>query len=275
MKIAAYQFGVTGNTKDNLETIKRAISKAAEQKAELITFPECSLSGYPPRDIPSSSDIDEGKIRDALSEIQIMSEKYDISIIIGTIAYENGQYYNRAYYISPRKPMQWYNKRALYGWDEDNFSAGKESGIFDIAGLRVGVRICYEIRFPEYFRQLYLENTDLDIVLFYDVTDNEDEDRYQLIRSHIITRAVENVTPFLTVNAISPNQTAPTCFVDASGTVYAELEKDKEGMLIYDFEKKELDFGEQGRDILIFCWGKKAFKCGDLKAFLTRMIILQ
>ncbi|MCR5771542.1 MAG: carbon-nitrogen hydrolase family protein, partial [Butyrivibrio sp.] len=243
MKMAAYQFDVTGNIEDNLKIIRRSVVESSEQKVELIVFPECALSGYPPRDMSSSSDVDECAIRDAISDIQAMSEKCGISIIIGTIAFENGKYYNRAYYFSPDKPMQWYGKRALYGWDEENFCAGEESGIFNIAGLHVGVRICYEIRFPEYFRQLYLENTDLNIVLFYDVADKADDNRYQLIRSHIITRAVENVTPCLTVNATFPNQTAPTCFVDASGKVCAELEQGKEGMLIYGFEKKKLDFG--------------------------------
>ena len=255
MKIAAYQFAVSGNINDNIETIKRVIVEASGQKVELIVFPECSLSGYPPRDIESSAEVDDCKIREILADFQSMSEEYGISIIIGTIAYENSKYYNRAYYFSPGKLMQWYGKRALYGWDADNFSAGEEAGIFDIAGLRVGVRICYEIRFPEYFRQLYLENTDLNIVLFYDVADKADDNRYQLIRSHIITRAVENVTPCLTVNATFPNQTAPTCFVDASGKVCAELEQGKEGMLIYGFEKKKLNFGELGRkkysDILL------------------------
>ena len=91
------------------------------------------------------------------------------------------------------------------------------------------------------------ENTDLNIVLFYDVADKEDETRYQMIRGHLITRAVENITPVLSVNAIHPYQTAPTCFINASGGVGKELDKNSEGMLIYDFEKQELNFGEIGR----------------------------
>ena len=83
-----------------------------------------------------------------LADLQGMSEEYGINIIIGTIAYGKGQHFNRAYFLSPGKSMQWYGKRALYGWDEDNFSAGDETGIFEIAGFRIGVRICYEIRFP-------------------------------------------------------------------------------------------------------------------------------
>lgn len=145
------------------------------------------------------------------------------------------------------KAKRWYDKRALYGWDEDNFALGDENGIYEIDGIKIGVRICFEVRFPEYFRELYRENTDLDIVLFYDVADREDETRYQMIRGHLITRAVENITPVLSVNAIHPYQTAPTCFINASGGVCKELDKNNEGMLIYDFEKQELNFGEIGR----------------------------
>ena len=47
-------------------------------------------------------------------------------------------------------------------------------GIFEIAGISVGVRICFEVRFPEYFRELYARKTDLNVVLFYDVSDVDD-----------------------------------------------------------------------------------------------------
>ena len=47
--------------------------------------------------------------------------------------------------------------------------------------------------------------------------------------------------------AILPVQTALTCFVNASGAICKELEENVEGMLIYDFEKQELNFGELGR----------------------------
>ena len=85
----------------------------------------------------------------------------------------------------------------------------------------------------------------MDIALFYDTTDKEDETRYQMIRGHLIT--IENITPVLSVNAIHPYQTAPTCFINASGGVGKELDKNSEGMLIYDFEKQELNFGKIGR----------------------------
>lgn len=246
MKLAAYQFGVTGDMHRNMNIICKAVELAAQQKAELIIFPECAITGYPPRDIDKADNIDRAAVETALDELQRLSDSFGISIIAGTVIYDE-QYYNRAYVFIPGQSPSWYGKRALYGWDEDNFVPGKEIGIFKIGECTVGVRICFEVRFPEYFRELYREHTDLNIVLFFDAADSDDTERYNLIRSHLLTRAVENVTPFLSVNAITSFQTAPTCFVDPSGRVLAELKRNTEGLLIYDYEKSEPDFGEKGR----------------------------
>jgi len=162
MRLAAYQFAVCGELDHNLEIVKKTVIQAAENRVDLIVFPECALTGYPPRDIAGSDCINVNGGSEAIQELQKLADE-------------------------------------------------------------------------------------LDIVLFYDVADKEDESRYQMIKGHLITRAVENVTPVLSVNAICPKQTAPTCFVNASGAICKELEENVEGMLIYDFEKQELNFGELGR----------------------------
>ena len=246
MRIAAYQFGVTGNVCQNMNTIRNAIEQAKKQDVKLLVFPECALTGYPPRDMGRPSDIDDEAVGEAFSCIKEMSDRTGIVVVVGSIAHETG-YYNRAYVFRPGEEPVWYGKRALYGWDEENFLPGTEDGVFDIGEYKFGIRICFEIRFPEYFRELYKKHTDLNIVLFNDAADAENADRYGIIKSHLITRAVENATPFLSVNTTVPYQTAPTCFIDASGRVTAESTVNNEEMLMVEFEKKDPDFGEIGR----------------------------
>ena len=246
MRIAAYQFGVTGNVCQNMNTIRNAIEQAVEQNVKLLVFPECALAGYPPRDMGRPEDIDDEAVGNAFSFIKEMSDRTGIAVIVGSIAHETG-YYNRAYVFRPGEEPVWYGKRALYGWDEENFLPGTEDGVLDIGDCKIGIRICYEIRFPEYFRELYKKHTDMNIVLFNDAADEENAERYGIIKSHLITRAVENATPFLSVNTTVPYQTAPTCFIDASGKVIAECVAGKEEMLIVEFEKKDPSFGEIGR----------------------------
>lgn len=140
-----------------------------------------------------------------------------------------------------------YHKRALWGYDKDNFCEGKNNGVFVIDGIKIGIRICYEIRFPEFFRELYKEKTELNLVLFYDVSDKDDIERYELIKAHIRTRAVENVCYTLTADTIRPYQTAPTALFDRSGYVLRELTRNTEDLLVYDLSETSLNFGELGR----------------------------
>lgn len=46
-----------------------------------------------------------------------------------------------------------YDKRALWGWDKDNFTPGEGGGIIEYGDIKIGIRICFEVRFPEYFRE--------------------------------------------------------------------------------------------------------------------------
>lgn len=247
MKIAAYQFEVTGNIESNVAAISEGISQAVASGVQFLILPECALTGYPPRDIVSSDQVDFSFVARALASFQQTADLHDICILVGTIEKEGDKYYNRAVLLKPNSEMQWYDKRALYGWDSDNFACGEKDGIFKIGDLSVGVRICFEVRFPEYYRELYRAKTDLDVTIFYDVSDRDDEGRYQMIKSHLITRAVENVTPCFSVDAVRPFQTAPTCLIDASGRVPAELPRNDRGLLVYDLKTREPDFGELGR----------------------------
>ena len=247
MKIGAYQFAITGDINHNFDIIKKAVIEAYGQGVKLIVFPECSLTGYPPRDIDSSAQVDFEQLNIVYKDLQVLADNNDIYIIVGSITQAEDQYFNSAIVFSPNKDFVVYNKRALWGWDRDNFTVGNENGIIEIDGWQIGIRICFEVRFPEFFRELYKENTDLNVILFYDVADFDDEGRYDLIKSHIRTRAVENVTYTLSVDSISPYQTAPTALYDRSGSALIELDRNVEKLLVFDIEKTEPDFGEQGR----------------------------
>lgn len=58
MRIGAYQFAVTNDIDANLSIIEKAVIRASKQEVKLLVFPECALTGYPPRDIENSSVID-------------------------------------------------------------------------------------------------------------------------------------------------------------------------------------------------------------------------
>lgn len=217
MRIGAYQFAVSGNVNENYNEIEKAIYLAKHKDVQLLIFPECSLTGYPPRDISNSSCVDFNLVQSMCDRLQSVADQNDISFIVGTI-FKEKEIYNRALLFQPNKQIKSYDKRALWGWDNDNFTKGNSDGIFEI-----------------------------NVVLFYDVADMDDKERYSMIRGHLQTRAVENVTTTISVNASSPFQTAPTMVFGKSGQCIKECIRNKSELLIYDFEKTINDFGENGR----------------------------
>jgi predicted amidohydrolase len=250
MRIAAFQYPVSADLSKNRQNILEGMRQAAEQGARLLLLPECSLTGYPGEDFESTDKIDFDAAKAALSEVDASSTALGLWVVFGMVERQNGHCYNSAMLAAPNEPVRTlYRKRALWGWDADHFQTGDcADGIFNLEGFRFGVRICFEVRFPEYFRELYRQNTDCNLVLFSDRSEQDSPERYELITAHLRTRAVENITPTISVNTCSKYQTAPTAVFDEDGVILAEQPRHETGLLLYDLvRKQELSFGAQGR----------------------------
>ena len=245
IKIAAYQFAGGGSIDENFLKIKNGIQKAAQEKVRILAFHECALTGYPPVEC-SFNAIDFEKAETYCCQIKELAKEYGIFIFLGCIDLKNGAAYNAVRVFSPSgEELTPYHKRALWGWDRESFREGENCGIYEIDGIKVGVRICFEIRFPEYFRELY-GNVDLGIVSFCDISEENKPDRYNLIKGHLLTRAVENVLPILSVNDAAKYQTAPTAFFDAYGHTLCEAKTGMEELLVYEFSRHTDNFGTNG-----------------------------
>ena len=88
MKIAAYQFPVSGDIEKNCAHILRAIEQAAKSGVRLLACPECAVTGYPPRDIDSVRKIDFNAVDKAHAKIAEAAWCHDIYVLVGTIVKE-------------------------------------------------------------------------------------------------------------------------------------------------------------------------------------------
>ena len=248
MRIGMYQFDTSSKIEENYNNIKEAIIEGSKQNVRLMIFHECALCGYPPIETPSVKEINFDIVHIYLEKIRQLAQQFNMYIGVGTIRKEGNEFFNSLQLIDADGTyLEPYDKRALWGWDTDNFKKGDKSGIYLIDGIKIGVRICYEVRFPEYFRELFKSNVELGVVCFCDVSDAENEERYGIIKSHLITRAVENVMTIISVNSISKYQTAPTGVFDPDGKVILEAARNEKSLLIYDYLKPETNFGALGR----------------------------
>jgi omega-amidase len=248
MKIGVFQFRGSDSISDNHEAIKRAITTAYQNKVRLLVFQECATCGYPPVETTAIEKINFEILNSYFQEIKQLANKYNMYIALGTIRTQNSKHYNSIQLIDPNGELIGnYDKRALWGWDMDNFARGQTLGIYQIDDVKVGFRICFEVRFPEYFRELFKENVELCFVSFCDVLNEDSIERYDMIKAHLITRAVENVMTVVSVNSTSHYQTAPTAVIDSNGYIVSEAPRNQEYLLIYDYNTPIMGFGPKGR----------------------------
>lgn len=248
VKIAAIQTRVLSDSATHWKNVKSLILEAASNGARLIVTQEALLSGYPPIEIEDTSAIDFDLQQAFVSELCEIAVEKQLFLAIGLIRKDGHSLKNSLMLVTPEKAVSFYDKRALWGWDSDNFSPGKSSnGVLTVDGIKVGFRICFEIRFPEYFRELYLEDVELAVVSFCDLAKEPDSERVSLIKSHLRTRAVENSYTVVSVNGVTMHQTAPTCVISPEGRVESEAPLDEENILYYDYVSSKPPFGRLGR----------------------------
>jgi len=248
MKVAAFQFHGSDDVRENQLAIERGIEKASQENVRFLMTQECALCGYPPIERDKVSSIDFKMVADAIEQIKELAVKNNMYIGLGTILPDNGKYFNSIVLVSPHQEnLAPYSKRALWGWDAENFNPGISNGMYSIDDLKIGIRICYEIRFPEYFRELFKESVQIAFLSFCDISSEPDQERYEIIKSHLVTRAVENAMYVISVNSIAKCQTAPTCLIDPDGNVLVLAPKDREYLLTFDLVDTGSNFGREGR----------------------------
>ncbi|HRX59577.1 MAG TPA: carbon-nitrogen hydrolase family protein [Eubacteriales bacterium] len=250
MKIGAYQFPVSYDAADNIRHMQKGVRLAADEGVRVLSFAECSVNGYPQGNVKARHLIEEIGSCALYGEFGRLAREHGMFLLFGGMHAADGGLQNAAFLAKPDGSVSpIYAKRALWGWDRDNFLAGNaaQSGVFEADGFRLGVRICFEVRFPEFFRELYAAHADAVFVLFNDRTTEDSIARYELIEAHLRTRAVENVFPIVSVNNCDRFQGAPTAAFDENGTVVSELPRHQAGLLTYSLEKHALSFGAEGR----------------------------
>jgi NAD+ synthase (glutamine-hydrolysing) len=152
LKILQAQLNLTvGDIEGNTNKIINSINDAElKHKADVIIFPELSISSYPPEDLLLRPAFNE-YILSALNKIVSVSK--NVFVILGYPIKQNDKLYNACSLIHDGKIIKTYYKQNLpnYGvFDEKRyFTAGNETCLFEIKGITAAISICEDIWVPE------------------------------------------------------------------------------------------------------------------------------
>ena len=134
---------IQGNTDKLIAAARRARDELA---ADIIAFPELSLTSYPPEDLLLRPSL-KGRIERALQ--RILDADLDIHMIVGHPLHEGGRLYNALSVLHGRDVLTTYRKQCLPNYrvfDERRyFSSGSSPCVLSIKGVRVGLTICEDM----------------------------------------------------------------------------------------------------------------------------------
>jgi len=251
-KCAAIQMASSPTISVNLQEAEKLIAEAATVGAKLVALPEnFALMGNHETDKLNVKEVDgSGPIQDFLAAV---AKKYAVWVVGGTIpmATDDSNKVRAAclIYNDQGERVGRYDKVHLFdvnvpGTQEvyresDSIEPGTEPQVFDTPFGRLGVAVCYDLRFPEFFRKMSVQGVDILVVPSAFTAETGAAHWEVLLRA----RAVENLCYVIAPNQgglhsngrktfghsmmIDPWGIVLDCYKTGSGYVMAEIDPER------------------------------------------------
>ena len=232
------------NKEANLQKIEELTFKAKEQSADLIIFPELSLTGYVILD--QIYELAEPIPGPSTEKIETLAKKTGMHIIFGMPELSEktqATVFNTAVFVGPQGLIGKYRKMYLPNHsvfeEKRYFRPGYQTAAFQTDLGNIGLCICYDIFFPEVLRLTRLKGAQLIICI-----SASPAIRRSYFETLTCARALEN-TAFLAYVNLAGIQDGMQFWggsrlVSPSGDVLAKAKYDEEDFVICEVDYKDL-----------------------------------
>ncbi|MGB8376504.1 MAG: amidohydrolase [Salegentibacter sp.] len=167
--------------------------EALSDEVELIVLPEMFTTGFS----MNAKVLAEKTDGATLQWMREMAQQKKSAITGSVIIEENGQYYNRLFFVFPDGSYEKYDKRHTFtlAGEDKTYSAGTERLIVDYKGWRICPLICYDLRFPVWARN----TEDYDLLIY---VANWPKKRVAAWDALLKARAIENMAFCIGLNRV-------------------------------------------------------------------------
>jgi predicted amidohydrolase len=168
--------------------------------------------------------------------LQKIATSLSIAIICGVSERDGASIYNSQVFIDAKgEVVGSYRKTHLFTGtpigEDECFSPGSELTSFPFGGLRLGLSICYDLRFPEVYRTLALEEQANVFIL----SAAWPFPRLEHFRILAAARAIENQSYMIVSNRVGTDEGVTCCgssaIIDPYGVVLASASTDREELV--------------------------------------------
>jgi len=237
MKIGLIQYNPVWENK--LESIKKIseLLKDSEQ-VDLLIFPEMTLTGFTMKSKEFAEDLDE----ESFQYFASLAKEKKCAIMYGTIEKGKKKNFNTLVHLNNQgKNINTYRKIHPFSYSKEDifFGKGKESVVTKVKGIKIGLSICYDLRFPELYRLYAKEKAHLIV----DIA-NWPDTRIEHWRTLLKARAIENQCYVAGVNRVGDD---PNLHYNGFSSVFDPMGKqivtveNEEKVIVAEIEKSYVD----------------------------------
>lgn len=198
LKITLIQSDLVWENKEaNLDAFSKKI-ESIDSPTDLIILPEMFSTGFT-MNCNQCAEEPGGQAQTWMKEISASKN----CVVIGSLLIkENNTLYNRLFCVQPDGSFEHYDKHHLFRFGRENeyFSSGKNKLITKIKDWKICPLICYDLRFPVWSKNRYINNAFEYDCLFYIA--NWPERRNHHWKSLLNARAIENLSYCIGVNRV-------------------------------------------------------------------------
>lgn len=201
MKVVILQTDICwANPKENRTRAEKMLDGYGE--VDLFVLPEMFSTGF----CTQPQGIAEPVNSETLQWMRRIAAERRCAIAGSLAVEENGQFFNRFYFVHPDVQTQSYDKKHLftYGGEHKQFTPGTERVIVSYKGVRFLLQICYDLRFPVWSRNC----GDYDVALY---VASWPVSRIEAWKALLRARAIENQCFVVAVNRVGEDPNCSYC----------------------------------------------------------------
>jgi predicted amidohydrolase len=247
MIIALASPGIASTLDEGLDKVKRLMSEASAQGAQIMCLPEAYLPGLRGQDFEVFP-FDRTQQERALQAVAQWAKTYAVATILGMERLTESGRQIAAFVIDAQGEIQGYQTKNQLDPSEDGFYVpGNTRRLFEINGVKFGVAICHEgWRYPETVRWAAVRGAKIVFHPHHTGSDQEGVRPTQwgaagapYYEKAMMMRSIENTIYFASVNYGLRFQESATSLIAPSGQCQAYLPYGQEGVLVQAINVEE------------------------------------
>jgi predicted amidohydrolase len=236
MKIGLIQYDQAWESKGKNQGKIETLLEKSTRDFSLLIFPEMTLTGFTMKSHEFAEELN-GPSRDFFCNLSV---KYNTEIFAGIIEKDNDDIFNSFIHINKSGELVCKYRKIhpfSFSGEDKNYKKGNKTVTTTIDNWKIGLSICYDLRFPELFRQYAKQRVDLIVTIA-----NWPTSRISHWRALLKARAIENQCFVAGVNRVgtdlSNDYNGFSSIINPLGEELLVIEN-QEGLFLYDVPLKE------------------------------------